>query len=66
MFGGGDYVTLGGIDDNYATASSRIDVNIIDAYPSPTDDLQPVSSVNNIRGDLGLTAHYQGIVIPDN
>ncbi len=62
MLGGGVDVAQRRVDDDDATPGRRLHVDVVHADTRPRDDAQPLTRVDQWRGDLGLAAHDQRVV----
>ena len=63
VLGGGDRIGARGVQDEYAGPGRRIEIDVVDADPSPSDHAQVGASGEHLLGDLGFTAHHQGVGI---
>ena len=66
VLGGGDRVARRGVDDGDTGAGGRLKVDVVHADPGPGDDLQLLARADDLRRNLGLAAHDQCVVIPQN
>ena len=66
VFGGGDGVPFGGIDDDHAVLGGGREVDVVDPYPGAADDLQVLSRFDDLRGSSRLGTDDQGVVLGNN
>ena len=58
-----DDVGRRGVHDQYAAASGRLDINVVDAHARPADHFQVLPGLHHVGGDLGARADDQRVIV---
>ncbi len=65
VFGGGDGVAGGGVEDEHAVSRRGVDIDVVDADTSASDHPQSRRRGEYLCSDLGLTPDHKRVVVAD-